>query len=89
MISPILALSLLFTALSTVSALPTPAADPSFDDILSLSPRELLPAYLEERDVPNYPSPKPLRNLIAYFPKITSPSDGSEWSAGAPLTLAW
>ncbi|GAA5895911.1 uncharacterized protein JCM6883_001655 [Sporobolomyces salmoneus] len=90
MLSPITSTLALLSLLSSLSsALPTGSAAPEFDEILSLSPRDLVPAYLDKRDVPDYPAPKPIKQSIAYFPSIETPSAGSVWSAGSYLTVAW
>ncbi|GAA5949005.1 hypothetical protein JCM3765_003981 [Sporobolomyces pararoseus] len=88
MLSPITSTLAVLSLLSSFTqALPTPS--PEFDDILLLSPRELVPAYVDKRDVPDYTAPKGLKQSIAYFPAISSPEEGSVWKAGSSLTVAW
>jgi hypothetical protein len=88
MLSPITSTLAILSLLSSfASALPTPSAE--FDDILQLSPRDLVPAYVDKRDVPDYTAPKGLKQSIAYFPAIISPEQGSTWKAGSSLTVAW
>ncbi|GAA6019881.1 hypothetical protein JCM11491_004852 [Sporobolomyces phaffii] len=89
MLSPLSTLSILSLAASFVHGRPTPAASAEFDDVLLLSPRDLVPAYVDKRDVPDYASPRHLRQNIAYFPAIESPEQGSVWTAGQALTVAW
>ncbi|GAA5887678.1 hypothetical protein JCM16303_003723 [Sporobolomyces ruberrimus] len=91
MLSPFTRLTFLAlaTSLASINALPTPAGSAEFDDLLVLSPRELVPAYVDKRDVPDYTAPKGLKQSIAYFPSIESPSQGSVWTAGGQLTVAW
>ncbi|GAA5897430.1 hypothetical protein JCM5296_004160 [Sporobolomyces johnsonii] len=75
-------LSLLLALLLAPTALVAlPTAMPSFDDVLALSPRDLVPSYAS--------APKPLQKRIDYFPAFTSPTQGSSWQAGGELTVGW
>ncbi|GAA5937649.1 hypothetical protein JCM1841_000242 [Sporobolomyces salmonicolor] len=73
--------SLLALLLAPTALVALPTAMPSFEDLLALSPRDLVPSYSS--------APKPLQKRIDYFPAFTSPSQGSTWQAGGELTVAW
>lgn len=77
----------LLSLLASIQARPTPSAE--FDEVLNLSPRDVVPAWVDKRDVPDYTAPKGLKQSIAYFPAIESPEQGSVWRAGSELTVAW
>ncbi|GAA5949559.1 hypothetical protein JCM21900_000263 [Sporobolomyces salmonicolor] len=73
--------SLLALLLAPTALVALPTAMPSFEDLLALSPRDLVPSYSS--------AAKPLQKRIDYFPAFTSPSQGSTWQAGGELTVAW
>ncbi|GAA5846447.1 hypothetical protein JCM9279_001378 [Rhodotorula babjevae] len=76
-----LAAMLLLATAAAPSALALPVYDAG-----ALSPRGL--PLLAERDSPDVAS-SAAASLIAYFPKLTSPTRGSEWQAGGVLEVAW
>ncbi|KPV74392.1 uncharacterized protein RHOBADRAFT_54226 [Rhodotorula graminis WP1] len=69
--------------LLATAAAPTALALPVYD-AGALSPRGL-PLLAERDDVASNAA----ASLIAYFPKLTSPTRGSVWQAGGVLEVAW
>ena len=78
-----LAALLLLATAAAPSALALPVYDAG-----ALSPRGLPLLRLAERASPDVAS-NAAASLIAYFPKLTSPTRGSVWQAGGVLEVAW